>query len=81
MDGRLQLEGPIVKNTTSFNIGIRRTWLEIVKMPWLEMINTKQEGDTETKYLFHDINAKVSHIFQRKAEPISVFTPAMITQV
>lgn len=67
MDGRLQLEGPIVKNTTSFNIGIRRTWLEIVKMPWLEMINTKQEGDTETKYLFHDINAKVSHIFSEKS--------------
>lgn len=67
MDGRLQLEGPIVKNTTSFNIGIRRTWLEIVKMPWLEMIHTKQEGDTETKYLFHDINAKVSHIFSEKS--------------
>lgn len=67
MDGRLQLEGPIVKNTTSFNIGIRRTWLEVVKLPWLDMINTKCEGKVKTNYLFHDINARISHVFSEKS--------------
>ena len=27
IDGRLQLEGPIVKGKTSFNLGLRRTWM------------------------------------------------------
>ena len=26
IDGRIQVEGPIIKGTTSFNVGLRRTW-------------------------------------------------------
>lgn len=33
LDGRIQLEGPIVKNRTSFNIAMRRSWLELMTLP------------------------------------------------
>ncbi|WP_417128987.1 TonB-dependent receptor domain-containing protein [Phocaeicola sp.] len=67
MDGRIQVEGPIIKQTTSFNVAIRRTWLNLVHVPLLDMISTKRGGGEKTTYLFHDINAKVSHIFSEKS--------------
>ena len=29
IDGRVQVEGPIVKGKNSFNVGLRRTWLDV----------------------------------------------------
>ena len=33
IDGRVQVEGPIVKEKTSFNVGLRRTWMDVVTIP------------------------------------------------
>ena len=33
LDGRFQFEGPLKKDKTSFNFGLRRTWTETVTMP------------------------------------------------
>ncbi|MBM6758372.1 TonB-dependent receptor [Bacteroides mediterraneensis] len=66
MDARIQLEGPIVKRKTSFNVAFRRTLLNLVPVPLLDVISMKQEGNQKRKYFFHDLTACVSHVFSEK---------------
>lgn len=63
IDARIQLEGPIVKQATSFNVALRRTWLNLLPVPLLDAISMKQGGNQKTNYFFHDLNATVSHVF------------------
>ena len=71
IDGRIQVEGPIVKDKTSFNIGLRRTWSEVVSIPVLYYVNKKEfedngEGKSDkvnASYNFSDFNLKVTHKF------------------
>lgn len=67
IDGRLQFEGPIVKNKTSFNIAIRRSWLDAVLAPTIAYVNNTNDGETVGgNYAFHDINASVTHRFDAR---------------
>ena len=72
IDGRLQLEGPIgKKGNTSFNAGLRRTWLDAVLSPVTAIANAReirQHGrDNATTasghYDFTDFNARLTHRF------------------
>lgn len=68
---KLHLEGPIWKDRTSFSISARRTYLDLISKPFIAMANKKSRedgnGDESTpSYNFHDINAKVNHIFGDK---------------
>ncbi len=63
LDGRFQYEGPIIKGKTSFNVSLRRSWIDIVACPTLAIVNSMQEAQTDASYLFHDMNAKVTHRF------------------
>ncbi len=68
IDGRIQLEGPIVKNRTSFNFGIRRTWLDLLTIPGFALYNSSHNDEHITmRYAFHDINAKITHIFSDRS--------------
>lgn len=76
LDGRLQFEGPIVKNRTSFNIGLRRTWLDLITIPAFAIHNRNSDNENiSMRYAFHDFNAKVTHIFSdRSRADISFFS-------
>ena len=65
IDGRLQFEGPIVKGKTSFNVAVRRSWLDAVLVPVIALANRNNtEGETiGGTYAFYDINASVAHKF------------------
>ena len=64
IDGRLQFEGPIWKDRTSFNVGLRRTWTETLSVPILAIINRYNKPDkVRGGYAFTDLNAKVTHKF------------------
>lgn len=66
IDGRFQLEGPIFKGKTSFNVGLRRTWMETVTVPLIAIVNkfaNDPEDKTNARYAFYDFNAKISHKF------------------
>lgn len=64
IDGRLQLEGPVRQGKTSFNIALRRSWLDAVTLPVFSMINRKDDGRRQDfKYAFQDFNAGVTHRF------------------
>ena len=71
IDGRIQVEGPIIKGKTSFNVGLRRTWGDVITVPMLYYINKKElqdygEGSNDrvsASYDFADFNLKVTHKF------------------
>ena len=65
IDGRVQVEGPIVKEKTSFNVGLRRTWMDVVTIPAIWYANRRNGPDQTVGggYAMWDINARVTHRF------------------
>ncbi len=59
---RLTLEGPIVKDKTSFMISGRRTYIDILTRPII-----RAQGDVDGGYYFYDLNAKINHKFSEKS--------------
>lgn len=73
IDGRFQIEGPIVKGKTSFNFGIRRTWLDAITIPVIAYANKKlAEDEIEQKafghYQMNDTNFKLTHLFSNDSK-------------
>ena len=70
ISGNLSLEGPIVKDRTSFAFAMRRTWLDVLTVPALAIVNsqTKKNGEKfDLRYAFHDLNLKLNHRFNDKS--------------
>ena len=70
ISGRFNLEGPIVKDKTSFSFSGRRTWLDLFATPAQKISNrslTATEPKNLTKYNLYDINAKINHKFSDKS--------------
>ncbi len=68
--GKFNLEGPIVKNKTSFHLSGRRTWLDALTTPIQKSIKQDDGNGGRTmvlKYNFYDLNAKVNHKFSDKS--------------
>ena len=63
LDGRLQFEGPVWKDKTSFNIGLRRSWLDVLTEPVCLLISSLEESKFRVKYAFWDLNANITHKF------------------
>ncbi len=59
---RLTLEGPIVKDKTSFMISGRRTYIDVLTRPII-----RSQGDVDGGYYFYDVNAKVNHKFSDRS--------------
>lgn len=65
LDGRFQLEGPIVPGKTSFNVALRRSWADVFSYPASWFSPKKEDSNIllDTKYAFTDLNARVTHLF------------------
>ena len=62
---KVNVEGPIVKGKTSFNLSFRRTYYDLFAAPIMNYI-AKHEGDNSRAfggYYFYDLNLKVNHKF------------------
>jgi TonB dependent receptor/TonB-dependent Receptor Plug Domain/CarboxypepD_reg-like domain len=53
---RVTLEGPIKKDTASFIISARRTYIDVLARPLIKLA----ASGTTVGYFFHDVNAKVN---------------------
>lgn len=62
LSGNFAVEGPIVKNKSSFMISGRRTWFDILARPILAIMNDGINGG----YYFYDLNAKFNYDFGDK---------------
>lgn len=70
ISGRFNLEGPIVKDKTSFSFSGRRTWLDLLATPIQKSINKgagANEEKNQTAYHLYDLNAKINHRFSSKS--------------
>ena len=70
IDGRIHFEGPIVKGKTSFNFGLRRSWMDVVTIPAIAYANREMEGDVKVDggYAMSDLNARLTHKFSPKSK-------------
>ncbi|MDR0560115.1 MAG: TonB-dependent receptor [Prevotellaceae bacterium] len=61
ISSKLNLEGPLFSENTTFNISARRTYLDILLQPFMKQAS---EGELSAAgYYFYDINAKLTHRF------------------
>lgn len=70
-DGRFQIEGPIKKGSSSYNIAFRHGWVEAVMRPLLTKFNVdgaylSNDITKDGHYGFSDLDAKVSWILGSK---------------
>lgn len=74
LDGRIQCEGPLIKDRTSFNVGMRRSWLDLFSVPIFFFRNQFKKDERFTgRYAFHDINAKITHTFSDRSKAYMSF--------
>lgn len=62
---KVNVEGPIVKGKTSFNVSARRTYFDLITAPIMHAISKSEmnDGSAAAGYYFYDVNAKVTHRF------------------
>lgn len=64
LSGNVFLTGPIVKDAIAFSVGVRRSWLDLITVPALAIINSKHKDEGEEKmgrYAFTDVNLKLDY--------------------
>lgn len=68
ISSKLNLEGPIIKDKTSFNISGRRTYLDLLTSPIIKTFSRNSTGTTsDFRYYFYDVNAKINHKFSDRS--------------
>lgn len=68
--GSLNLEGPLVKDRTSFNFALRRSWIDALSAPAIAIWNaTRDKGQNKlvARYAFMDMNLKINHQFNDRS--------------
>ncbi len=65
LSSKINLEGPIIKGKTTFNVSARRTYFDILAQPLIALAN-EGDGQANAGYYFYDINTKVTHKFSNK---------------
>lgn len=65
---KANVEGPIVKGKTSFNLSFRRTYYDLITAPLVNLIAKRESGNSRVwgGYYFYDLNLKVNHKFSDK---------------
>lgn len=74
ISSRLNLQGPIIKDKTSFSVSLRRTYLDLIARPTMYFMNRNQQkkypnnyDEIDFGYYFYDFNAKINHKFSDKS--------------
>jgi len=64
ISSKLNLEGPLIKDKTTFNFSARRTYADLLARP---AIVKASDGEDVGGYFFHDLNMKVTHKFSDRS--------------
>ena len=71
--GAFNINGPIGKATT-YSVAMRRSWYDVLTIPFLALINSAQDEKITFAYSFMDLNAKVNHRFSSSSSAyVSVY--------
>ncbi|MCE1155040.1 MAG: TonB-dependent receptor [Bacteroidales bacterium] len=68
ISSKLNIEGPLFSEKTTFNVSARRTYFDILAQPILAAVAKAEQGDgydgsLSAGYYFYDLNGKISHKF------------------
>lgn len=65
ISSKINLEGPLWKGRTSFNVSLRRTYSDLITTPALALLTSSEleDGLAYGGYYFYDLNAKITHKF------------------
>lgn len=65
LSAKFNLEGPIVKERTTFCLSARRTYADFLLQPLVKKLAETDDGKSKLNagYYFYDVNAKVTHKF------------------
>lgn len=68
ISSKIMLNGPIIKDKTSFMISARRTYIDILARPFITLANNQDGGNEKLTlgYFFYDVNGKINHIINKK---------------
>ena len=61
ISAKFNIEGPIIKEKTTFSLSARRTYGDILLQPMLASLSSGMGGKVNAGYFFYDLNAKVTH--------------------
>lgn len=67
ISAKLTVEGPIVKDKTTFSVSARRTYADALIQPFIGLIGLSEGVSTSAGYYFYDLNAKVTHKFSDRS--------------
>jgi outer membrane receptor for ferrienterochelin and colicin len=68
ISSKLTVEGPIWKDKTSFIVSGRRTYIDMLAQPLIQLNNQRNDlGNSVGGYYFYDVTAKVNHRFSDKS--------------
>ena len=75
ISAKLNLEGPIIKEKTTFSVSLRRTYLDLLTRPMMRMASSMAGSGEEATggYFFYDFNGKVTHKFSDKSRLFASF--------
>ena len=59
---RLAIQGPLIKDRSSFIVSARRTYIDALTKPFVN----KESAFARSGYYFYDLNAKINHKFSEK---------------
>lgn len=73
--GAFSINGPIIKDRTSYSVALRRSWYDVLTIPALAIYNKINDNGTKTgfRYAFTDINAKINHHFSTRSRAYVMF--------
>ncbi|MEE9348626.1 MAG: TonB-dependent receptor [Flavobacteriaceae bacterium] len=66
LSSRLTVEGPIVKDKSSFMLSGRRNYFDVIAKPFIKKEVKKSGDNLDLSTYFYDLNAKVNHKFNDK---------------
>ena len=62
ISAKATVEGPIIKDKTSFIVSARRTYIDLLARPIIRSQAKKQGSSASAGYYFYDLNFKLNHI-------------------
>lgn len=68
ISSKINVEGPLWKGKTAFNISLRRTYSDLLTAPLISGLTSSEfeDGRAYGGYYFYDLNAKITHKFSER---------------
>jgi outer membrane receptor for ferrienterochelin and colicin len=67
ISSKLTVEGPIIKDKTSFIVSGRRTYIDVLAQPLIKLSAGNSGTNINAGYYFYDLNAKINHKFSDRS--------------